>query len=1061
MLSAKPRRPNGSKLKLILLAGELGSVSLACARLGYSRDSFYRFKKVYDRDGAIGLMGASRGKTRAGSRTKSETEARVIDYSCQHPQFGQGRVARELMRLGHSISPTGVRQILLRNGLETIEKRLSKIRSSIEISGNTAAPERAAYLDQKKKSEGNQEGEPKEGGQRPTRSQRITRLEIQIEPAAPQISRPMSSFPNGYSGDELPRIVDDALLRPHLGLPSKADQVVVLVAPAGYGKTTLAVQWYQETVKIYNAGWFQIDEQYRDPTVFLIKLSRALHIKWIIELNMFSGAEDQEAAIDALLSIVEARRDRHVLFIDDVHLLVGSSATKCLDQLLRRAPRNMTLVMSSCDSEGLGLASIALRKKVRWISSGQLALNRDEIVILSERKELALTHDDVTAIMELTEGWPALVQLALCGQVDHDGRTPKNSSTLVTIFVRQRLLSLLTDYERSVVYIIALLEVITSDLLEALTSGPVIGTLNHLEATGVIRRQSRQGQSPLLTMNPLIREEVVLRASGYDANSWEIKKRAAVWWWAHGQQERAIRLALVAGMKRHLRTWLRSYGPILVQQEGRHETFLALLMAAERLWGQRDPYMTSWAVSALMFLRRYLDAERLLDDIAATQKVGKQTFQNTYSDATDLQRSVIAGLRDDYVSAGKYARRWIKHSRGESFNHGMAWIALAYSQKCASQFSQVDVSLKTARGLMLRCNSSYGMAWSQVIGLLSLIKEGRFRELLAESEAIVGEGPGVSPGITDLMGLMKAACAFVRYERNELGQSRAALEIAMPRLHRQGIVDAMIAGYVTAARLCAVQGNLDAALDALVEGQRVGVERDLHRLHVTLGAERVMILARHGATREARSIAEDTGFLANQPKTSLLRDKGARVLARLALAEGRPDSMGEILRPMLQRARSTGQRYKYAGLLLFEALRVDALGRSSAALELLSESLEIGMVEGYQRLYLDEGEPVSKMLRALTQRPSPSLTVNTFARKLLQGPPPTVSLLDDVLEPLTQREIQILIHVSEGKSNQEIARITLLTEGTIKWHLHNIYSKLQVGNRTAALHTARKANLIG
>ncbi|MGH2266493.1 hypothetical protein ACQ1Z3_15470, partial [Enterococcus faecalis] len=70
---------------------------------------------------------------------------------------------------------------MLRNGLETIEKRLSKIRSSIEISGNTAAPERAAYLDQKKKSEGNQEGEPKEGGQRPTRSQRITRLEIQIE----------------------------------------------------------------------------------------------------------------------------------------------------------------------------------------------------------------------------------------------------------------------------------------------------------------------------------------------------------------------------------------------------------------------------------------------------------------------------------------------------------------------------------------------------------------------------------------------------------------------------------------------------------------------------------------------------------------------------------------------------------------------------------------------------------------------------------------------------------------------------------------------------------------
>jgi LuxR family maltose regulon positive regulatory protein len=292
-------------------------------------------------------------------------------------------------------------------------------------------------------------------------------------------------------------------------------------------------------------------------------------------------------------------------------------------------------------------------------------------------------------------------------------------------------------------------------------------------------------------------------------------------------------------------------------------------------------------------------------------------------------------------------------------------------------------------------------------------------------------------------------------EWNDLEAAQAHLKEGVRLSQRWGEPLRLSGAHLGLAEILQATGDAQGALEAIGHA-RQAAGRLSPWLSARVATVEAAVCLRQGDTATAFRWA-DAHRDAEPPYLTPYELWGASLLrARIDLARGRPDEALSLLEQAYQEAEHCVGKYAMIGSLALQALALRAQGKLDQALTALESALSLAEPEGYVRTFIDEGEPMAALLRAAASRGIAVDYVSELLAAFGDVAPPSARLV----EPLSERELEVLRLLAAGLSNREIARELFLAVGTVKKHTSNIYGKLSVHSRTHAVARARDLDLI-
>src|SRR5918999_976837 len=860
-------------------------------------------------------------------------------------------------------------------------------------------------------------------------------------------------------------------------------KLTLISAPAGFGKTTLLVEWLRERAGGEGwVAWLSLDEGDNDPVRFMSYLVVALRRTSEEEIGegvlvALRSPEPPriEAMIAALVNEIAALPRELTLVLDDYHLIDSQSVHGVVSFLLEHLPDNVHLIVASRVDPPLQLARLRARNQMIHLDATDLSFTSEEAsTFLNDVMGLELSVEDLATLEERTEGWIAGLQLAaLCMQDRKDVssfiKAFSGSYRDVLDYLAEEVLARQPERVRDFMLQTSILDHLTGSQCDALTGrSDGQGMLERLERDNLFvfaldeeRRWYRYHhlfaeflRGRLMRERPERTGELHLRASG--------------WYEGNGHLSEAVGHALSAP-DHDLAARLIEEDVEGAVERGEGTTALRWLEALPTEAKRLRPRLFVEHAVALVITGRPDDAEPLLIEAERAAEADGEEGQFLLGFASTV-RSWRARLRGDAPEAVELARRGLSLlPEGEVHVRNYAAVRLGDALRTVGDLAAADEAYAEAAEIGRAAHHAYGRLAGMVMHARVRAEQGHLREadeaFRRALHLLTEEGFALSPAA----GIVHIGMGALLYERDDLDGAERELKRGMELAERTGDVSTVVWAYATISRNKRARGDEEGALERARQAERVARDSGADLQIAIALAWMTRLLLTRGDLPEAVALKQERAANADAAADA------ARVVdrltsARLLHAQGRQREALPLLEELGKTAEAAGRTGNLIEILALQALALWAGSKKEEAVSTLAEALALAAPEGYVRTFIDEGQPMAEILSGVLEarhRGHPDSLPRVpahYIRKLL------AALKQDdagarlpakrLPEALSGRELEVLQLVASGKSNRRIASELFVSVGTVKTHLNNLYRKLDARSRTQAVARARELNLI-
>ena len=883
-----------------------------------------------------------------------------------------------------------------------------------------------------------------------------------------------------------------------------ASKLTLVSAPAGFGKTTLLTEWLAAAPAGQRlVAWLSLDKSDSDPASFWAYVIAALRT---VAPGIGESALAQlhalrrppiETVLTALLNDLAAIAADIVLVLDDYHVIDAREVQDGMAFLLGHLPARLHVVIASRADPALPLARLRARGELAEIRAADLRFTPDEAAAyFNEMMGLQLAVPDVAALERRTEGWIAALQLAalsMQGRADIAGFIAgfAGDDRYVVDYLFEEVLQRQPDDVQAFLLQTSILDGLSGPLCDAVTGhGGGKAMLEALDR-GNLFLVPLDDRRQWYRYHQLFAD--VLRARLLDEQPGQVPdlhRRASAWYESNGEKPLAISHALAARDFERAAALVELAIPAMARN--RQETTVRgwLDMIPSELVSVRPVLSALFAGVLLLHGElegvegRLRDAERWLDPAAATGE-GSQSRPSPMVVADEEEFRSLPGTIEMYRAGQALARGdspgTIRHAQqvlelapeddhhrraGASGLMGLTFWGNGDLEAAHRAYSECAAGLLKAGYVadVLGC----------AIALADIrIAQGRLGEAIRTYEQalqlVAEQGGAVLRGTAGL----HAGLSELYLERGDLVAATRHLLTCQELGEHTGLPQHPYRWRVAMARVREAEGDLSGALDLLSEAERRYVSDFFPNVR-PVPALKARVWIAQGRYGEALAWAREQGLSADDD-LSYLREFEHITLARALVARYQDEraepciqQAARLLERLLPAAEAGGRAGHVIEILVVRALAHQALGDVPAALGLLDRAVTMAEPEGYVQVFAEAGPAMAALLRAATkQGASRSRASQGYARRLLaavsgRGPGPAPSSPTDhaLIEPLSERELDVLRLLGTELDGPAIARELVVSLNTVRTHTKKIYAKLAVTNRRAAVRRAAELNLL-